>query len=406
MTHNRIFRTLAAALLIAAMMTCAAPFGALAAGDMTGVSDVIVTVYNPLYSDLGTLETPIDPEEVPVTDGDADVEYLDADAAAQEMRNHMAARDTTATVYIKTADTGTDSDTRSALAKSLWNDTVWPKVLAHTGVSTEGDYLRWSWSSCSSSISWSSNGSTLMVTYTLTLVYHDTAEQEAAVTAALPGIYESLNLDACATDYAKTKAIYDYITQNTTYDDENMNEDSSHSAYSCIIKHSTVCQGYSLAMYRMLLDNGVDCRIVDGYANGSAHGWLLIRMDDGNYYYADATWDSNIYEYSGVMTYDYFLYSSEFADHTLSDDAKAIAAGCTIVNDGTYYDGSYIPPAPVLGDLNGDGTIDMTDRDLLITAVFYASTDADLLKVGDMDGNGSFNLGDIYILRALIASQN
>ena len=77
----------------------------------------------------------------------------------------------------------------------------------HTGVSTEGDYLRWHWKS------WGCNmngyeGS--YITYTYSFTYLTTASQETATTTAVNNLLKKLNLSG-KSDYQKVCAIYDWM---------------------------------------------------------------------------------------------------------------------------------------------------------------------------------------------------
>ena len=65
-----------------------------------------------------------------------------------------------------------------------------------------------------------------------------------------------------------------------------------YTAYGALIDKTSVCQGYAVLLYRMLLEAGIDCRVISGYGNGGGHAWNIVRLN-GKYYNVDATWDAS-----------------------------------------------------------------------------------------------------------------
>ena len=49
---------------------------------------------------------------------------------------------------------------------------------------------------------------------------------------------------------------------------------------------------------------GIENIYVTGLGNGGGHAWNMVGMDDGKYYWLDATWDDQPYE---QFQHDYFL---------------------------------------------------------------------------------------------------
>jgi hypothetical protein len=230
--------------------------------------------------------------------------------AAAYVRTAMKNRQETITLTI----TSTDSDYKS-LSRSIIS-----QALSHTGNSTEGDYLKYQYSGYSADISYIRlfNQYTYTITYSVT--YYTTKAQESELTEALEQVMDSLNLDG-KSNYEKIKIIYDYVCANVTYDYENLNDDSymlKCTAYAALMNHTAICQGYSNLLYRMLLEAGIDCRIIGGNANGGPHSWNIVRLGT-KYYNLDATWDATYYSYGHA--YHYFLKSDEsFSDHTRDSD--------------------------------------------------------------------------------------
>ena len=78
-----------------------------------------------------------------------------------------------------------------------------------------------------------------------------------------------------------------------------------------LLDGTAVCQGYATLMYRMLLEVGVDCRVVTGYVDGEGHAWNIVKLGD-LYYNIDATFDDG----EGMDPRECFLKNAaHFADH-------------------------------------------------------------------------------------------
>ncbi|MCD8145966.1 MAG: hypothetical protein LUD84_01590, partial [Clostridiales bacterium] len=315
---------LALALSMCLSLLCATTW----AVDETGEAEAVVsassvttetyTYINPEYEDVITEDDLVQPSE---DEGNAlvsaasTIEYCTTiEEAAELMREELKNRTTTITVYYQcSASTG-------SLAKEISN-----AAFEHTGDPEEGDYLAHQYGGWTSSSSISVSGGTYYYTITYTVTYFTTAEQEAAVTAKLETVMESLDLDSKC-DYKKIEAIYNYICDNVTYDYTNLNDDDymlKYTAYAALINGTSVCQGYSVLFYRMALEAGIDARYISGTATNSsgstgAHGWNIVKL--GNVYYnVDSTWDAVYRKYN---YYKYFLLCNDTfgTDHFRSSD--------------------------------------------------------------------------------------
>lgn len=173
-------------------------------------------------------------------------------------------------------------------------------AMAHTGVPTEGDYLKYQFHSFK--VSGQKAAEEWVITWTTS--YYVNAEQEKIMDRAVAQVLRSLDLTG-KTDYEKAAAIYDYVCSNVQYDYANLNNKEyylKYTGYAALIDKTAVCQGYAVLMYRLLLASGVDNRIVAGYSYNQRHSWNIIRIGEA-YYNADSTWDA------GYLTYKYFLKS-------------------------------------------------------------------------------------------------
>ena len=190
-------------------------------------------------------------------------------------------------------------------------------ALEETGDPTEGDYIRYQYGGYEVSCRYEATNGGYAYTVELTPDYYLYRYQAELVTERLAGVYEELALDEAASDYEKIRSIYDYVCQTVRYDKVHLKNPYYHqksTAYAALIQQSATCQGYCVLLYRMLRENGIDCRVVTGTGTDDGgdelHAWNLVRLD-GAYYALDATWDA------GAEGYRWFLKgSADFENHS------------------------------------------------------------------------------------------
>ena len=191
-------------------------------------------------------------------------------------------------------------------------------ALGETDDPAEGDYIRYQYGGYEMECSMDPMGDQRSYRVDIRPVYYLYLMQEEAVTEKLAEVYPALRLDRDASDLDKLAAIYEYVCANVTYDQVHKKNPYFHmksTAYSALIQHTATCQGYSVLLYRMLRDNGINCRIVTGTALGETaeefHAWNIAELE-GTYYYLDATWDAG----KAADAWSCFLKGSEsFSDH-------------------------------------------------------------------------------------------
>lgn len=126
----------------------------------------------------------------------------------------------------------------------------------------------------------------------------------------------SQGLDGNSNAIQKAKLVHDYLAKTVSYDytDYYANTVSleNASAYSALVKHTAVCEGYALA-YRLLMNMlGVPTIMV----SGTNHAWNMVNLN-GKWYHVDVTWDDPKTTMNGVdigetLRYDYFLKTDSF----------------------------------------------------------------------------------------------
>ena len=252
---------------------------------------------NPLYEGLidpAEYEVEFSPDRWEVAPA-ASVTYLSEKDAAAKVRTNMINRVGEFTVYVSS-----DNSNYAKVLTSLLEETF-----KHTGKPKEGDSLQWQIAGYSGSYSKESlDSGKYGYTFNLVIPYYTTAAQEKELDTAVKNLLNRLNVGSKSA-YDKVKAVYDYVCANVTYDHDHLNDTSyslQFTPYAALVKKTAVCQGYALLMYRLMLELGVDIRLIAGTGGGEAHGWNIVKLD-GFYYNLDSTWDA------GMDEYEFFLVS-------------------------------------------------------------------------------------------------
>lgn len=237
------------------------------------------------------------------------------------IREALISRDTSV-VFSYVSDEYTFDEAQSFAADKLALD-FWEDAKMHTGDPLEGDSIAWQFESWKVYSSFGSKAGVVTYTFTYSFTYYTTAEQEAELTLKVERLMDELGLrDLSKTDYEKLCIIYDYLVKNVEYDYTHLNNTKyklKYSAYAALCKGTSVCQGYALALYRLALECGIDCRFIMGTSKSKSHAWNIVELE-GEYYLLDATWDST--EGNSKSNYKYFLRGSKkFSDHTSASDS-------------------------------------------------------------------------------------
>ena len=292
------------------------PLRASAAGDndLITVSDVYV---NPLYADVITEEDLSQPQ-LPQVALASEEEYLTSpEELGKVIREYWKDRVESFTVYYQMPRETYDNGGHSAFI-----DEAWSYAMQHTGVPTEGDYLKWQYGSRSGSGSVHSTTvdgvSVVQISMTYTMTFYTSAEQEREMDTAVADLLDSMDFTN-RTDYQKLCLIYDYICENVTYDYTNLENSEyklKYTAYAALINGTSVCQGYAVLLYRLALELGIDCRLIAGTGNGGNHGWNIAELNE-LYYNLDATWDAG----NNPSAYRYYLKATKnFGDHIRNEE--------------------------------------------------------------------------------------
>ena len=200
-------------------------------------------------------------------------------------------------------------------------DVIKNALFAHTKNPIEGDYLRFQYREYSVTRYLVTSGSRYCYLIFMDVVYMTDSAQEAAVSTAVGNLLGNLGVNSMDS-YSKIKTIYNWICQNVSYDYAHVGNTEylkQFSAYGALIEGTAVCQGYAVLLYRLLLESGVDVRVIPGTGNSTLHAWNIVELN-GVYYNVDSTWDA------GKDSYGYFLCSeADFSGHIRLDGYRTDA---------------------------------------------------------------------------------
>lgn len=121
--------------------------------------------------------------------------------------------------------------------------------------------------------------------------------------------------------YESELFFHDWIALNTSYDDEDEYV-HNHDAFGAIMTGTAVCESYTRAMQALLNKKGIENYTVSGTSKGEGHTWNVVKLDDGQWYQVDVTWDDQGDRESDIF-YAYFNITTEQMekDHAIPDAA-------------------------------------------------------------------------------------
>lgn len=165
---------------------------------------------------------------------------------------------------------------------------------------------------------------------------------------ALKQAIEAIESQNPISDYDKLMCIYEYLQDNATYDNQELESLSkygkskhpqSHNAYGALVKGTAVCDGIAAAFCLIAQSFGYSCMVVSGRATFrttgfSEHAWSLIKIGS-KYYHLDATWDINQRQQTGEYSYEYFCVDDDSinADHDWEISSTPACSG----NELSFY---------------------------------------------------------------------
>ncbi|MCR5846590.1 MAG: S-layer homology domain-containing protein [Lachnospiraceae bacterium] len=193
---------------------------------------------------------------------------------------------------------------------------------------------------------WFYNNTNGTVTYTkMEIIYGLSAEEALQLQNACERAFSELN--PSWSNERKLLYLHDYLVTHCQYD----GTFSYYDAYSAMVRHSSVCQGYASAFVLLARVQGFEVNMVTSdYLN---HAWNLITLD-GVEYYVDCTWDDPWGDTESYCGHTNFLRSRDGmidTGHTEGEDAS----GNDAYADDWEIDGEYVFYTRGLNSIKYDG---------------------------------------------------
>lgn len=219
--------------------------------------------------------------------------------------------------------------------RSIGNYLYSQAVTVQTGSAIEGDYLRWQLPEMSYEVT--DHTQTGYQVFSFHPEYWTDAVQEAAVDDAVNDLIDELGI-RYKSDFVKVKVIYEWMTGNITLAGNSEDGSLSQTAYGALIERNADSRGFALLFYRLMMELGMDTRIIHGSTpDFSSWFWNIIKLGDV-YYYVDAALGVN---YGNPA--EWFLNgSSEFIGHTADSEYRTLQFSVEYESAKTSYDpGAY-----------------------------------------------------------------
>ena len=107
---------------------------------------------------------------------------------------------------------------------------------------------------------------------------------------ALDGAGEAYEIAKIFHNLVIADAEYAYRADGVTPSDD----DWAHNIVGVMLNGEGVCESYAKAFQLLLNYCEVECIFVTGTANGGAHAWNMVQLDNGEWYWYDLTWDDGL----------------------------------------------------------------------------------------------------------------
>ena len=210
--------------------------------------------------------------------------------------------------------------------------------------------------------------------------------------------------DKGTTVHEKVRKLHDAMVRDLEYAfDANGNsslEIWAHNITGAAEKGEGVCETYARTFQAVLNYLDIDNYFVNGVANNGDHAWNMAQLDDGGYYYFDVTWDDmageDLYFAKGSNTM-----SKDHRDDVPTDDPMRFLIKIPKASE-KDFDPNYKPSEnAAMGDVNGDGRINVTDISMTAGHVKgVKSLNDEQFGRAEVSGDGRLTVTDISKIAA------
>lgn len=176
-----------------------------------------------------------------------------------------------------------------------------------------------------------------------TVTADELPQLQANLEAKADAILEEAPIDG--DEYTKAKFVYESVIRGTEYD---MAAPDNQNIRSVLENGASVCQGYALTVQYLLDQLGVKSVTVSGTADGVAHAWNIVWIDE-EAYCMDATWGDPQFEDpqeerpKDYVSYDYMLITMQELEDTHVPDMLFPLPECTATAANYYVrEGLYV----------------------------------------------------------------
>ncbi len=134
-------------------------------------------------------------------------------------------------------------------------------------------------------------------------------------------------------DYEKALTLYDALIDRCDYV---LDAPNAHNLYGALAEGQALCEGYALAYQYLLMRAGIPAMYVTGFSRED-HAWNAMQLD-GQWYYADPTWDDPKGNNGTFRYYGYFALTREMMDwdHEAYEETIPLPEADSL--DCNYYD--------------------------------------------------------------------
>ena len=186
------------------------------------------------------------------------------------------------------------------------------------------------------------NGRILSVSLTYNCTAVQYASKKADMVSAADEILSGIEGNDSLSDLEKALLIHDRLAVRCEYNVETLQTgeiiDDDYTAYGALVRHITMCEGYSKAYCYLLNRVGIGSYLVDSVSLG--HMWNVVYID-GEKYHVDVTWDDPVPNKQGQVKHTYFLRStSKFRQLNHNAYDYDMSPSSTVYDGDTIWNGS------------------------------------------------------------------